>query len=256
MPGSRIRQTPLDKLFDTIRGAGPFSAADAGQLAAHVPDLDADVTRRSPTATRDRSAAHQDAAPGTLGTSSGPGKPGDLLGGAAAARPAPAVGRGLPGRAGLVLDRLPLRRQRARSPSIDRIDTETPFPPDLTFPPNWTARLDPFTLVGQPARPPPYTRYTLLCIIRCHLDYADAEFTRETDESIAHARTLYVTARRLLGAAGAAAAAAGQPRRARRWRSRNWTRCGPAPRRSWPSCGRAATSPASPAPRAAHARRR
>src|SRR5207253_2946879 len=33
------------------------------------------------------------------------------------------------------------------------------------------------------------------------LDFADAEFTRETDESIAHARSLYVTARRLLGAA-------------------------------------------------------
>ena len=81
----------------------------------------------------------------------------------------------------------------------DRINTEAPFRPDLTFPPGWTAVLDPFALVA--SRPTPYTRYTLLSIIRCHLDFADAEFTRETDESIAHARTLYVTARRLLGAA-------------------------------------------------------
>jgi hypothetical protein len=81
----------------------------------------------------------------------------------------------------------------------NRIDTEAPFRPDVTFPPGWTAGLDPFALVVN--RPAPYTRYTLLSIIRCHIDYADAEFTRETDESIAHARILYVTARRLLGAA-------------------------------------------------------
>ncbi|MFI9581331.1 hypothetical protein ACIHCQ_05695 [Streptomyces sp. NPDC052236] len=80
------------------------------------------------------------------------------------------------------------------------INNETISSPDLTFPPGWTAGLDPFTLVGSASakRPKPYTRYTLLSIIRCHLDYADAEFARETDESVAHARTLYVTARRLL----------------------------------------------------------
>jgi hypothetical protein len=85
----------------------------------------------------------------------------------------------------------------------NRINTETPVRPDLTFPPGWTTGLDPFTLADTPGkpRPTPYTRYTLLCIIRCHLDYADAEFARETDESIAHARILYVAARRLLGAA-------------------------------------------------------
>lgn len=84
-----------------------------------------------------------------------------------------------------------------------RINSETLTAPDLTFPPGWTAGLNPFTLAESAAahRPAPYTRYTLLSIIRCHLDYADAEFTRETDESVAHARTLYVTARRLLGAA-------------------------------------------------------
>lgn len=81
-----------------------------------------------------------------------------------------------------------------------RINSETLTAPDLTFPPNWTASLDPFALVDVPAakRPMPYTRCTLLSIIRCHLDYADAEFTRETDESVAHARSLYVAGRRLL----------------------------------------------------------
>ncbi|MER5430166.1 neuraminidase-like domain-containing protein [Streptomyces sp. NPDC002588] len=80
-----------------------------------------------------------------------------------------------------------------------RINTERVFRPDLSFPPGWTTALDPFALVAR--RPAPYTRYTLLSVIRCHLDYADAQFTRETDESVAHARTLYVTARRLLGTA-------------------------------------------------------
>lgn len=90
---------------------------------------------------------------------------------------------------------------RAGPKSIySRINGETISSPDLTFPPGWTAGLDPFALVDSASakRPKPYTRYTLLSIIRCHLDYADAEFARETDESTAHARTLYVTARRLL----------------------------------------------------------
>lgn len=43
-----------------------------------------------------------------------------------------------------------------------------------------------------------YTRYTLLSIIRCFLDYADAEFTRDTAESVPRARVLYETALELL----------------------------------------------------------
>jgi hypothetical protein len=43
-----------------------------------------------------------------------------------------------------------------------------------------------------------YTRFTLLSLIRCFLDYADAEFTRDTPESVERARTLYLTARSLL----------------------------------------------------------
>ena len=41
-------------------------------------------------------------------------------------------------------------------------------------------------------------RYTLMSIVRCFLEYADSEFTRDTGESLAHARDLYLAARRLL----------------------------------------------------------
>ncbi len=47
-------------------------------------------------------------------------------------------------------------------------------------------------------RPGTYLRFTLLSIIRCLLDYADAEFTRDTAESVPRARTLYSTALELL----------------------------------------------------------
>ncbi len=43
-----------------------------------------------------------------------------------------------------------------------------------------------------------YTKYTLLSIISCLLDYADAEFTRDTFESRPRARILYETALELL----------------------------------------------------------
>ncbi len=42
------------------------------------------------------------------------------------------------------------------------------------------------------------TRFTLLSIVRCYLAFADAEFTRETNESIPLARRLYITALKLL----------------------------------------------------------
>jgi Tc toxin complex TcA C-terminal TcB-binding domain len=41
-------------------------------------------------------------------------------------------------------------------------------------------------------------RFVVLTIIRCLLDYADSEFSKDTSESIARARELYETARRLL----------------------------------------------------------
>jgi hypothetical protein len=43
-----------------------------------------------------------------------------------------------------------------------------------------------------------HTRFTLITLIRCYLDFADAEFTRDDNESIARARLLYGTALQLL----------------------------------------------------------
>lgn len=43
-----------------------------------------------------------------------------------------------------------------------------------------------------------YARFLILSIIRCLLDYADSEFSKDTSESLARARELYETARRLL----------------------------------------------------------
>ena len=43
-----------------------------------------------------------------------------------------------------------------------------------------------------------YTRFTLLAIVRCLLDFGDAEFTRDTPESIPRARLLYEAALALL----------------------------------------------------------
>jgi hypothetical protein len=43
-----------------------------------------------------------------------------------------------------------------------------------------------------------YTRFTLMALVRCYLDFADAEFTRDSSESIPRARALYSTALELL----------------------------------------------------------
>lgn len=43
-----------------------------------------------------------------------------------------------------------------------------------------------------------YTRFTIMSLVRCLLDFADSEFTQETGESLARARTLYLTALDLL----------------------------------------------------------
>lgn len=45
-----------------------------------------------------------------------------------------------------------------------------------------------------------YSRFTLLSLIRCFLEFADSEFTQDTAESVPRARTLYMTALRLLDA--------------------------------------------------------
>ena len=43
-----------------------------------------------------------------------------------------------------------------------------------------------------------YTRFTIMSLVRCLLDFADSEFTYDTGESLARARTLYSTALELL----------------------------------------------------------
>ena len=43
-----------------------------------------------------------------------------------------------------------------------------------------------------------YTRFTILALVRCFLDYADAEFSLDTAESVPRARALYTTALELL----------------------------------------------------------
>ena len=47
-------------------------------------------------------------------------------------------------------------------------------------------------------RPNSYTRFTLMSLVRCLLDYADSEFTRDTVETVPRARRLYRTALELL----------------------------------------------------------
>jgi hypothetical protein len=187
-------QPPLSTLFESLRGSGPFSGAAADQLAAQY------LKEAQGGSFGYRDPRNRDEHQRTLAAIS-------------AQTPEPANRE----RFWVVPMLLAQRLQSAgdftaaldwywllypddvtQPVSIyDPINHETVFRPDLTFPPNWTTLLDPFHLVAH--RPAPYTRATLLAIIRCHLEYADAEFTRETDESVANARSLYVSALRLLG---------------------------------------------------------
>lgn len=57
--------------------------------------------------------------------------------------------------------------------------------------------LDPHAIAS--TRASTYTRFTLLSLVRCFLDFADDEFTRDTSESVPRARVLYETALELLG---------------------------------------------------------
>ena len=56
--------------------------------------------------------------------------------------------------------------------------------------------LDPHRIAA--ARSGAYTRFTLLALARCLLAYADSEFSRDTSESVARARLLYLTALEIL----------------------------------------------------------
>jgi Tc toxin complex TcA C-terminal TcB-binding domain len=64
-------------------------------------------------------------------------------------------------------------------------------------PDNWLrVGLNPHEIVM--VRANAYTRFTLMTLVRCYLDFADAEFTRDNVESVARARSLYGTAVELL----------------------------------------------------------
>ncbi|MEU5323661.1 neuraminidase-like domain-containing protein [Streptomyces sp. NPDC021056] len=63
--------------------------------------------------------------------------------------------------------------------------------------PDWTADpLNPHAIAE--TRAGSYTRFTLLAVVRCLIDHADAEFTRATSESVPRARELYIEALELL----------------------------------------------------------
>lgn len=79
-------------------------------------------------------------------------------------------------------------------------ETQAAPPTTLVRPADWL--LDPLNPHAVAAtRAGAYSRATLLSLIGCFLDFADAEFTRDTSESLPRARTLYLTAAELLGAA-------------------------------------------------------
>jgi hypothetical protein len=64
-------------------------------------------------------------------------------------------------------------------------------------PDNWLrVGLNPHQIVK--FRASAYTRFTLMSLVRCYLDFADAEFTRDDGESVARARALYGTALALI----------------------------------------------------------
>src|SRR4029453_6155012 len=52
-----------------------------------------------------------------------------------------------------------------------------------------------------PERAGVFTRFTIISIVRCFLDYADSEFSTENGEMVARARTLYLSALALLDSA-------------------------------------------------------
>ena len=77
------------------------------------------------------------------------------------------------------------------------LETAANVDPEFNPADDWLlAGLNPHQIVTQ--RPNAYTSFTLMALIRCLLDFADAEFTRSTSESLPRARALYVTALDLL----------------------------------------------------------
>lgn len=79
------------------------------------------------------------------------------------------------------------------------LQRETNIAPILSRSDHWlTEGLNPHALAGSRTGSNPYTRYTLMGLAGCLTEFADSEFTRDTAESLARSRALYLTAERLL----------------------------------------------------------
>src|SRR4029434_6344692 len=107
------------------------------------------------------------------------------------------------GRAQRRLSRAPPRTQK---PLPDRrqiyygLTLEEQISTQFQRPVNWPREgLNPHDIVRDRANA--LTRFTVISLVRCFAAFADAEFTRDTDESVARARVLYRTALDLLGLA-------------------------------------------------------
>lgn len=79
------------------------------------------------------------------------------------------------------------------------LERESNVAPILSRTDHWlTEGLNPHALAVSRTGSNPHTRYTLMSLARCITDFADSEFTRDTAESLARARALYLTAERVL----------------------------------------------------------
>ena len=87
---------------------------------------------------------------------------------------------------------------------------EEQIPTEFTRPGNWPREgLNPHDIVR--VRANALTRFVVISLVRCFEQFADAEFTRDTGESIARARALYQTAFDVLGLAYPAAGSTTTP---------------------------------------------
>ena len=80
------------------------------------------------------------------------------------------------------------------------LKVEEKFPRAFRRPRQWLLNgLNPHEIASRISpRANAYTHFTVMSLVRCFLDYADAEFTRATSESIPRARELYIAALDLL----------------------------------------------------------
>ncbi|HEU0052514.1 MAG TPA: hypothetical protein VFQ39_05025, partial [Longimicrobium sp.] len=91
---------------------------------------------------------------------------------------------------------LPVKLSAEERKVYPRLRAERNAAPDVSRGVFWLLDLEPHAIAAK--RPNPYTRFALLSLSECLLDFADGEFARETEESVATARSLYLIARELL----------------------------------------------------------